>query len=228
MRQDEIDTLYHLLRRASNDSVRKGQSLATGLTSSEEGEVILGLARHLLAGGDYTALVKFSAFYGAQFLLPKVAIALLDVGWRFSRVVELGAGLGWLGRGLSAKFGCLPTLFVDKRPWSLIDIVADIETPEGRKEVLQQLKPEDLIVASDLLHCLDLPEEVMDAFSGWRAAILEYFPCSEEFGKSYKVQITRYGAKPISHPDLYKVFRERVASHINIDPYMLVLAEEKR
>ncbi len=66
MNKDQIDELYHLLRLASN---MKGTGLVkTGLFVHEEVNTIYGIAKHLLAGGDYPALVRFSMYYGERFL----------------------------------------------------------------------------------------------------------------------------------------------------------------
>lgn len=231
MDKEQVDELYHLLRVASSISeegaaiVLDGKPIdpKTGLTPQEEVGVLYGLCRHLLAGGDYAALVRFSQYYGERFLLGPTHSAIGKMGWTFTRVVEFGAGLGWLGRGLAAKFGPLPTLFIDKRSWVLIDVVADLETEEGRSRVLSLLMDGDLIVMSDLLHCLDNPREVMGDFARWPMAILEYSPTRQDYGHSYSAQISRYGAKPIGPEIFYDFFPNRHIDARDLDPYVLLL-----
>lgn len=226
MKKPEIDQLYHLLRQASNISEERKINTKTCLTPQEQINVIYGLCRHLLAGGDYSALVQYSQYYGLSYLLDPVFDELKRGNYQPKRIVEFGAGLGWLGRGLSAKFGMLPTLFVDKRPWPLINLVADLETGEGRDIVLDALQEDDLIIACDFLHCLDNPREVMADFSTWPAVILEYYSANVEFTKSYSFQIHRYGACPLTSIAEFKdIFPDRVSRTIPIDPYILILVD---
>jgi len=226
MEKQEIDQLYHLLRQASNISEDHKINTKTCLTPQEQVDVFYGLCRHLLAGGDYSALVKFSQFYGSSYLVEPTFNAIKTVGWQPKRIVEFGAGLGWLARGLSARFGMMPYLLVDKRPWPLIDLVADLETKEGRDLILNALREDDLIVACDLIHCLDDPNEIMDDFSSWPTIILEYYPVNEEFKESYSLQIHRYGAYPLtSIRQLEDVFPNRTSCTTDIDPYILMLVD---
>lgn len=221
MYKSQIDELYHLLRWVSNESADQ--------KSHEFADVIYGLSKHLLAGGDYLKLIQYSAYYGENFLLEPVAAVLRNTNWHFDRVVEFGAGLGWLGRGLAAKSGFLPTLFSDKRPWVLIDVVADLETENGRRLILEQMKPGDLVVASDLLHCLDDPEQVLSAFSEWPIAVLEYMPVNPEHAISYREQLKRYGGNPISSEDLTKMLTNlgRKVDIKDLDPYCLILIDKE-
>lgn len=225
MQRKEIDQLYHLLRVTSNLSGEHTIDTKCSLTPQEKIDVIYGLCRHLLAGGDYMALIKFSQLYGESFLIDPTFNAIKKVGWQFGRIVDFGAGLGWLGRGLSAKFGMTPVLFVDKRPWPLINLVADLETPEGREKVLNEMREDDMIVACDFLHCLDDPEEVMSDFSEWPTVILEYCPSNPEYLDSYSAQIERYGASPILKLYLSTTFSGRVMAAFSVDPYTLTLVE---
>lgn len=225
MTKEQLDEFYHLLRVASNTTaVKNAMDLTTGLTQGEEQEILYGICRHLLAGGDYAALVGFSQYYGQQFLVNPTYDAIKSTGWEFDRVVEFGAGLQWLGRSLAAKFGCLPALFIDKRPWVLTDIVADLETLKGRKEVLDALKPRDLIVMADFLHCLEDPKEVMSSFSNWPKAILEYCPSDQLHRQSFNNQLARYGGSPIDPGSYIGMFpRAEWLDVIELDPYMLLL-----
>lgn len=230
MNKEEVDQLYHLLRVAS--SITGGAAIAiegksidskTGLTPHEEVSVLYGLCRHLLAGGDYSALVQFSQYYGLKFLLDPTYKAIREKDWGPKRIVEFGAGLGWLGRGLASKLGFLPVLFVDKRPWVLVDVVADLETEEGRVKVLAELRTGDLIVMADLLHCVGDPRRIMEHFSRWPTAVLEYCPVDADYAGSYSAQIGRYGASPLM-PEVFEVmFPGREVDIMELDPYILLL-----
>lgn len=225
MNKEQLDEFYHLLRCASNDAASGGlPDLCTGLTPLEEQGVLFGICGHLLGGGDYPALIRFSQYYGQRFLVEPVCASIKATEWNFDRVVDFGSGLQWFGRALAAKLGYLPTLFVDKRPWPLTDIVADLETLEGRKKVLDALKPNDLIVMSDLLHCLNDPKEVMSSFSSWPKAILEYCPVDKLRRQSFNSQLARYGGSPV-YPESYMGMfpRAEMIDIIELDPYMLLL-----
>jgi len=220
MKKVDIDQLYHLLRVASNEPRGNTDMFAFQ-------DLIFGLSRHLLHGGDYHALIQYLYHYGEKYLLNPTVDAIKETGWEFNRVVELGAGLGWLGRGLSSRFrvkgDMLPAVFIDKRQWAMIDIVADMETEPGRKKVLSALKDGDLLVMSELLHCLDNPKEAMAPFTGWPIAILEYCPSDLSYRESYTCQILRYGAKFINPGDYEDIFPGRTIDIVNLDPYLLIL-----
>jgi len=213
MDKEDIDRLYHLLRKVSNTTER----------NSPLPNMIYGLSRHLLAGGDYLSLIQFLSYYGETFLVEPVTKALKESGWKFDRVVELGAGLGWLGRRIAINYDNCPALFVDKRPWTMIDLVADIETPEGMTQVLNTLKQDDLIVMSEFVHCLNNPIEVLEQFSRWPKLIIEYQSENLEHHESYTRQIQRYGAGQIQlwglahladHPGDMKIIQS--SSHVII------------
>jgi len=224
----DFDELYHLLRVASNDAAKGGMSHKSAFTNAEVGAIIYGMARHLLAGGDYLALVRFSCYYGENFLVAPTVEALHKTGWSFTRIVEFGAGLSWLGRGIAASFGPSPTVFVDKRVWTLTDIVADLETEAGRRAVLDQMAAADLIVMSDFLHCTENPKEIIQAFPSWRIAALEYCPVHVGYWWSYNEQIARYGAKPIRSERYAEIFAPREVDIVDLDPYILLLADREK
>jgi len=220
MDKQQIDELYHLLRVVSN----MGAS-GIGYTAHEESDIVYGLARHLLGGGDYSALVRFSMYYGRRFLTEPVREAIAKAGWRPSRIIELGSGLGWLGRSVGAEFNLIPCLFIDKRPWAFTDIIADLETEQGLGKILSVMEDGDLIVAADLLHCLDDPKGIMSNFSKWPMAVLEYAPTNEDYADSYSIQIKRYGATPIRPEDFVDMFPGRKVDIVDMDPYILLLVE---
>lgn len=213
MKKEQVDELYHLLRVASNDP--------------DWSTVVRGLANHLLAGGDYLGLIQYSRLYGESFLLDEFADAVKNAGWKPSRIVEFGAGLGWLGRGVAARFGYLPCLFIDKRPWPMIDIMADLETENGRSWALGEMREGDLVVASDFIHCVNDSKKVLEPFSKWPMAILEYCPTSDEYRASYSVQIHRYGAIPavLDTAMIEGIFPDRKIDIVEMDPYILLLVE---
>lgn len=221
MNKPQIDELYHLLRVASNESKSDIRYFSTQ-------HLIYGLARHLLAGGDYLSLIQYSSWYGQEFLVGPTCEAIKGTGWKTGRIVEFGAGLSWLGRALASKLGFLPTLFIDKRQWVLIDIVADLETEQGLNKVLSATKEGDLIVAADLLHCLDDPKSIMSHFSTWPMAILEYCPRKKECADSYSTQIKRYGATPIEPGNFAGMFSGRKVDIVDMDPYILLLVEAEK
>ena len=189
MDKPELDMLYHNLRRLciTDDIPQK--------------EAVAGLVSHLTkADGDYPGLLRFLGYYGEEYILPKVLehMAFVSHSLEFTRVVELGAGFGWLGRGISRAYDLIPTLFIDKRQYTLIDIVADIESKNGAKRVLDELQSGDLIVMSELLHCLDNPRKVLAPFTKWPMVVVEYMPDYSPFRTSYSEQIEKFGAKPIA------------------------------
>jgi len=208
----QFDELYHLLRCLSNGE------------DEEEIDAVLGLTRHLLEGGDYTGLTRYSKLYGERFLVGKVAQEIKDAGWDFSRIVDLGSGLGWLGSGISARFGLIPVVRVDKRSWPGISLLADLETEEGIGELLRTLGSQDVIVMADFLHCIDQPEDLITKIKSWNKVILEYFPGNADYRSSYSRQILRYGALPLNSIQLSGLFPTTVC-HIHVGPYELLLVE---
>lgn len=185
MDKEFIDMLYHKLRELSltNDLQQK--------------QAVQGITNHLTTTGDYAGLLRFLAYYGENYLLEPAFAALGQSFVHPARIVEFGAGLGWLGRGLAQEFGNLPTLFVDKRQWTLIDIVADLESKNGRARVLDELKKGDLIVMSEFLHCLEDPAAMLRAFRQWPMLVIEYDSEVADMRHSYNAQIEKYGAKPL-------------------------------
>ena len=200
MDKSQWDHYYHELRKLSltDDLIQK--------------EAIVGITTHLTKpGGDYQGLLRFLAYYGELFILPDV-IAFLEFNrtLKFNRVVELGAGFGWLGRGLSTNFN-IPAVYVDKRQFTSIDIVADIESVNGRQRVLDILKDGDLIVMSEVLHCLNEPADVMSSFAKWPKLVIEYQPVNQDFKKSYEEQIRKLGCTVF--PGIRQVFPDHWISH---------------
>ena len=187
MNQEQLDNFYHNLRELciTNDTQQK--------------EAVAGITSHLThPQGDYTGLLRFLNYYGEKYTLSSVLDLLSSNLAGFTRIVELGAGFGWLGRGISNAYDQLPTVFVDKRQWVFTDIVADIESANGVKRVLDVLKDGDLIVMSEFLHCLNTPEKVMRPFTKWPMLVVEYMPPLPHYLKSYKAQIEKFGCRSVS------------------------------
>jgi hypothetical protein len=236
MTKNQLDELYHLLRVAANDAASPHQSinLDTGLSPSEEGHRIFGLAKHLLSTPDYEALVQYCALYGSRYLLPQASAYIKrtsrDRKRSYSRVVELGAGLSWLGRGLALSLSrtkspddlsSVTTLLVDKRPWPFIDEVLDLETQQGMIKLGKLLLPDDLIVMVDFLHCVDYPEELVKELLGYDMLILEYSPDNADYLKSYDTQLGRYGATPFSPIWLEDHIGRRSEGVVSLPPYKM-------
>lgn len=216
MEKKDLDELYHLLRVASNDS-------------SPLPALIYGMSKHLLAGGDYLKLLQFLEWYGATYLVEPAAKLLREEDCKFGRIVELGAGLGWLGRRLAMQFNNPPTLFVDKRPWTMIDIVADVETNGGVTKVLDALKPDDLVVMSEFVHCLDDPISILENFSKWPKLVIEYCPTNRRYMESYSRQIERFGAKAIELTHLMELAdRKEDVTAVDVEPHVILFIPAKK
>ncbi len=214
MEKEFLDELYHQLRELSvTDDI-------------QQKEAIKGITDHLTtltSKGDYTGLLRFLYYYGERYILPKAVQVMRMSMLEPSRIVELGSGFGWLGRGLSIALNNTPVLFVDKRQWPLTDIVADLESTNGQKRVLDELKDGDLLVMSEFIHCLGNPVEVMRKFKRWPALVIEYDAAYQPMQGSYSNQIKRYGADPlgVDHCTLDKVFSSHSRKTYPADPYTI-------
>lgn len=183
-----IDELYHQLRELCvTDNIPAK-------------EAMFGLVSHLTrSDGDYPGLLRFLDYYGTLYVLPHVMVALESVpALTACRIVEFGAGTGWLGRGIARRLGGRPTLFVDKRQYTLIDVVADLESKNGAKRVLDEMEPDDLIVMSDFIHCLEVPRKVLEPFAKWPMVVVEYMPNNTRYGRSWAEQLEKFGHDPIA------------------------------
>lgn len=195
MNKEQLDEHYHNLRVlcVTNDVPQK--------------EAVAGITAHLTQlQGDYIGLLRFLDYYGERFILPEVTSLLYSSGhlFKFSRIVELGAGFGWLGRGISNAYGLMPVTFVDKRQYIFTDIVADVETKNGVERIFDELREGDLIVMSELLHCLDDPRKALRPFTKWPMLVIEYHPINQDYLDSYLAQIKKFGCAPIG--DIHDVF----------------------
>jgi len=210
MNKYDVDELYHNLR------------LLNVTEDLQQKEAILGITSHLtVQGGDYNGLLKYLAWYGEKFLLAGILQFLDQQKVKFSRVVEFGAGLAWLGRGIAAGRGNLPTLFIDKRQWVLTDVVADLESTNGRQRVLDALRPDDIIVMSELLHCLDNPAKALKPYEAWPILVVEYKAWNTQYMKSYNEQIAKFDCTPVG--PLNTIFPRRRLSAWPIEPYQIAI-----
>lgn len=215
MDKDYVDELYHQLR------------LLYLQGTAQEKEAVQGIVSHLTqpnrSQGDYNGLLRFLSWYGESFLLNRVYDAMTACKLKCERIVELGCGFAWLGRGLARLAGGLPTLFVDKRQFTFVDVVADIETKNGTRRVLDEMKPNDLIVMSELLHCLDNPRKTLEPFLRWPVVAVEYLPAIHKYRESYDAQISEFGCTPI--PDAGDVFGSVKHRLFGFFPHVIVVAE---
>ena len=215
MDRQQTDELYHLMRVASNDC------------TSDELSKLYGLIRHLFCGGDYLSLIQYSAWYGERYILPELN-ELLDNNFKLNtpvRIVELGAGLGWLSRGLCLHYHIDKMITVDKRPWGATTERLNIENKEDRDYLISKYPADGrtLIVASEFLHCCDNQKEIIDAFYDYDMLILEYVGWNEESFKSYQDQLGRYGAMVPTLPDLRYILGDRAvfSKDRSILPYLV-------
>ena len=110
----------------------------------------------------------------------------------------------------------------------MIDIVADLETEVGRAKVLSQMKTGDLIVMSELLHCLDSPQVVLDYFCDWPMLIIEYMPSNEQYAESYREQTERFGCNVISQAHLEQdLLYGKEFTIKRVEPHVIVLVKGK-
>ncbi len=222
MTKDELDELYHLLRRASNDN--------TAVEYNGQQSRIYGLARHLLAGGDYLALIQYSAWYGEKYLVGLVFAEMVNELIYPERIIDVGAGLGWLGRGLTSRYKIEHYVTVDKRPWGATTHMLDIENSEDRKYLKKEYPPDkgNVIVMADFLHCTDNPREIIGDFADYPMVILEYSGCNEEHFQSYQEQLRRYSALVPQLDDYPYMFSSVDFVCRSLPPYLLFIAKGRK
>jgi len=227
MLKEDYDIYYHILRKASNEC-------AGNTRKQEEASRLLGLARHLLGGGDYLALIQYSAMYGEKFLIKPAIDLITKEGLKPTRVIDIGAGLGWLGRGLTLKLmqGCIsePDLVtVDKRNWSMITERLDIEDKDDRDYLIHTYPPDGstLVTMCEFLHCTDNQKEIVDAFYDYDLLVIEYVGFDEDSFTSYQEQLRRYGAMMPTIADLKYALGEPVINSSEAMPFLISLKRRK-
>ncbi len=185
LKEKELDHLYHLLRVVSNEG------------SAEEQEIIFGMTKHLLNGGDYPKLLSFLEYYGTSYIVPPLVEDIHTFfRERFSRIVDIGAGTGWLARAISNATG-IQSLTVDNRKWDGINLVLDVEKADDRDKLKAVLRPSDLLIMSEFLHCTENPEEILDDIKAWSTVVIEFDSQDIPQESSYLVQIRRFGCSPV-------------------------------
>jgi len=195
-----IDQVYHSLRVANTE------------LSIDAVEALGQMARHLLSkDGDYPALLNFLTYYGNRYILDDVVGAIK--GLRFDRIVELGAGTGWLSSGLGKEYG-VDTIQTDSRKWPGIEWVVDVETTDGLAILTRNLKSTDLVIMCDVIHCINVEKrlDLMDCLSNNDAVILEYLPERISFMRSYSKQIRAKGCAPVNRDDMLSIRQGRQVS----------------
>jgi len=214
--KEEVNELYHLLRRVSLSD------------NYEETFALQGLMQHLSTGGDYLSLLKFTDWYGSTFLAEAVRTAIVDFGVSFDRIVDIGSGLGWLGRTISSYFGMIPIVTIDKRRWTGVDYTLDIEEVEDLEKLISLLEKDDLVVMGQVVHCVRQPEVILQQFSHWPLLIVEYNAEHEKYGQSYIDQCIKYGAEPfIPDQDFINTALPNRRTEIYQDePYLIILADK--
>ena len=214
MNRTDIDNLYHLLRELNVEGDQREKAAIFGITSHLTG-------KH----GDYSGLLRFLAYYGEEYLVEHAHTAIKSARFDVKRIVELGAGYGWLSRGLNLlMFGAAfkNVLTIDKRQWPMIDIVADIESKNGLHRVLDELHPGDLIVMSEFLHCLDNPKETLLPFRRFPMIIVEY-STTGLYMESYNAQIAKFGCTSI--PSIENVFPNQRCEQWVVSPYTITAVQ---
>lgn len=181
MDTEHLELLYHLLRSVSNEE------------NPKQSEAVLGLANHLLEEGSYEGLLAFLEFHGTNPNLILAVAALLSKH-KPQRLVDIGAGTGWLSRALTQLMGLEKPLCVDKRPWLGVSLLLDLENPENYLKLESKLSPGDCILACNFLHCIENPREFTVHFSSWPMVVIEYWPTIKSHQVSYLRQLYRYGA----------------------------------
>ena len=140
-----------------------------------------------------------------------------------ARIVEFGAGLGWLSRGLASRFGIPGVMTVDKRPWGGIDILADLETQKGLNMVHARMKDGDVIVMADFLHCVCNPGEILQKFDNWPIVALEYIPSVLVYDESFRTQLARYGTTALTKGSFWEAFHGLHVVPTRVGNYILAI-----
>lgn len=222
--KEDVDQLYHLLRKFSN-------------SGDEFIEPAKSIFTHIFYGPAYENLLAYSEFYGQRYLLPKVIDLIHKFHWedKFKRVVDLGCGRGWLGYGVAHRFNKWPVL-VDKRSNVSAPLqdrtmfyCLNLETGKDLRYLKAVLEPKDLIVMSDYLHCIENPKQLLGVLESHSMIILEYTSSGNySWLSSYYHQLKRYGATAFSSEQLTRIVREatgRVPKAVVMDPYLMMVVE---
>ncbi len=185
-----------------------------GLSKLERIDILRGLERHILDGGDYPALLRFCRMYGTDFILPYVIHDITDIfGSDFNNIIDFGAGLCWLGEGIADHFRKnsqrdYTVINIDKRYWPGVNLVLDIE--ESAEEFSKlPIQSNDLVVMCDSLHCINCQYDLLKATSNASVVVIEFFPSNIDHMTSYNTQLKRYGAELFNLDAISKIKRTR-------------------
>ena len=195
--QQSIDHIYHLLRHLNVRGVDKDDELC---------QAIIGISEHLLSkDGDYQSLLTFNTIYGERFILPNLLEWIEMHNRPIDRVIELGCGTGWLGRGIAEHFGA-NLILTDNRARGQLDITQlDVESEEGRYKLHSMVNEDDLVVLCDVLHCLkpsDMIELSLAIPTNCQMLVLEYKSTYYAYNNSFDEQIKKKGCIGIGVRDI--------------------------
>lgn len=199
MEREKVDRVYSDLRE-----------LSCGSLNTDKAD-IYKIARYLMVSDDYEDLLSFEEFYGSRFLSP-IFRKIANV-WSFSRIVDLGCGKGWLGSDLDLALtpidGCL---YVDKRPWFDSVRIFDLEKEDLGLFFKDVIDSRDLIVASELFHCLNVETQraIIEHLKDHMFVIAEYGSRIPEFTRTYDTQSSLKGCTPGTVTLMKKFFRRSV------------------
>ena len=187
-----VDNWYSLTRTIS-------------LFDEETRRILFGLCNHLLQGPDYDKLATFLAWYQEKFFTNKVINYLSMRGWKINRVLDVGSGKSSLGKSIGESFG-VEVITVDKRREFEPKWVLDIENVYHRGILKDNIKENDLLVFSQLWHCIENPREILSelSFSYW--AVIEPDIDDLLFGKSWKEQLELFGCNPLTKGEIIEIF----------------------
>jgi len=187
-----LDTMYHNLRLIHLEG------------SDDAKRAVHHISDHLMThGGNYSALLKYLEYYGTQFLLPRACDYAAHMFHDKSVVVELGAGTGWFGEAIAQRLGA-SYLATDKRDWTKQTNVVDLETEDGLRRINFEGRSDVLVVAVDLLHCLE-PTWRLKLYSQLAKVsfmVAEYRPTKPTQRMSYDKQIEHLGCYRFSPSEL--------------------------
>lgn len=200
-RDEVLDIRYHVENLA-----RSAQALST-LLAEDEGmrEILYGYAKYLLGNKphSYQALAEYLEMYGMKYLLPDIEQVLRGTSWK--TIIELGPGTGWLLRRLGTflefegkryAFDKREALFL-QRDFPCKFQVQDLEVDP--RIWVDCESSNTLIVANQFLHCV----------SNWREVIRvnrAYWLCVEVSSLTWREQMRKYGAEPLTRADLMNAF----------------------
>jgi len=221
MNQTGADNLYHQLRQLS---VGDDSKMKNG---------ILHLTRYLLESESYLDLLHYESAYGSQYLFPTVRTIASCFEPFPHRVVDLGCGLGWLGDMLTASLNLpRPGLFIDKRQWLSSITVYDLEKEGPNRLFKEYVKLTDLVVMSELFHCLDNETQVnlIHCLKPHSFIIVEYGSRYPDYLASYDAQCSLKGCGQMTAGFMNSILESEVpgCKSMNSGPWTIFYHERSR